>query len=168
MSHTRNNHPTHWTPVQKAGYFLVHEYTSNGSKGPNALAPNIGKSGKVLNNEADPDYLGAKLGLETAVLAELESGSAEILHGHAQMLNHICFALPSPDLIVSDVELLMTFSEWQSSMGKTCAHIRDALDPDGPQGSKVSIEEANKIEQAGLAHMSKFMEFMERVKELAE
>jgi len=168
MSHTRNDHPAHWTPAQKAGYFVIHEYTDGLNKGPKAMAPNIGKTGKVLSNEADPDYLGAKLGLDTAILAELEAGSAEILHGHAQMLHHICFALPSPDLIVSDVELLMTFSDWQSSMGITCTHIRNALDPDGPHGSKVTIEEANRIEQAGHAHMSKFMEFMERVKELAE
>lgn len=158
----------HWTPVQAAAYHLLSTYEHDGHRGAQAMGPRIGKVPRVLNNEINPNYEDAKLGLNTAILMELESGRADILHGHAQMLRHVCFKLPDIGLAIGDAELLGSFSEWQSRMGVTCEHIRSALDPNGPNGTRITITEANEIEAAGMVHISKFMEFLEKVRELAE
>lgn len=168
MARKKMEYPPHWTPVEKGAYHLLRVYQADGKRGAEAMGPRIGKSAKLLNNETAPDYEGAKLGLRTAVMMELESGRADILHGHAAMLRHVCFPLPGADLIIGDVELLCAFSDWQAKMGITCNHIRDALDPDGPHGTKITKEEAAHIEAAGMEHIAKFMEFLTRIRELSE
>lgn len=164
MSHAMQ----HWTPAQAAAHHLLTAYEHDGKTGAPAMGPRIGKLPRVLNNEVNPDYLTAKLGLDTAILMELESGKADILHGHAMMLRHVCFRLPDIGLAIGDAELLGSFSEWQARMGITCSEIRKALDPNGPNGTRITIEEADDIEAAGMVHISKFMEFLEKVRELAE
>ena len=158
----------HWTPAQAAAHHLLSTYEHDGKQGAPAMGPRIGKTPRVLNNEVNPDYPDAKLGLDTTILMELESGRADILHAHALMLRHVCFRLPDIGLAIGDAELLGSFSEWQERMGITCSEIRKALDPNGPNGNRITHDEADAIETAGMLHISKFMEFLEKVRELAE
>ena len=159
MSHPHT--PAHWTPLQIAVYNLVHGFRHNGKKGAVAIAPFLGKSANSVSNEVNPDYEGAKFGLDDAVQAELIAKQYPILHAHAQMLNHACFPLPCPNIGAGDVALLSTFSNWQAAMGTTCQHIHNALE-DG----QITPAEYRMIADAGHAHMGKFMDFMERVKAL--
>ena len=160
--------PAHWNPVQIAAYDLVHSFKHGDKTGPQALAPFLGKTPKSLSNEVNADYQAHKFGLDDAVAAELAAGKAPILMAYAQMLNHVCFALPAPDMACGDVELLTKFADWQAAMGQTCMNIQQALDPNGPNGSGISKKEARAIAEAGQAHMTRFMEFLERVKALVE
>lgn len=163
MSHSTACHPPHWTPIQCAAYDLVHNFSYHGQKGAPALAPAVGKSASLLSNEVSPDYQGAKLGLDDAIALERSAGTAPILHAHAQMLHHVCIALPDHDLNASDIELLTTFAEWQAAMGVTCGLIRDAL-ADG----RISPAERRAITDSGHRHMARFLEFLERVNCLTE
>ncbi|MBD3609287.1 MAG: hypothetical protein HUJ30_01935 [Gammaproteobacteria bacterium] len=157
----------HWSPVQCAAYKLLHFKNEYGIAGGEDLGPRIGKEPKTLDNEVNPNYSKAKLGLGTAVMMELEAGHAPILHAHARMLNHICFPMPDPNVDIDDVSLLFSFSEWQAHMGDTCDEIRKAFDPRGENGSHISKQEAARIEEKGLHHISKFLEFLELLQEQA-
>lgn len=163
MSHTDKKMPAHWTPVEFAAYCLVHGFELDGKGGAEAMGPRIGKNPRLLSNEVNPDYEGAKLGLLTAVNIEREAGAADILHAHAQMLHHVCFALPYPDHFTGDVELLRLFADWQAGIGLTCMEIQKAL-----EDNRITFDEVNRIIKAGYAHMTRFMELLERFKELAE
>ena len=155
--------PAHWTPIEAAAYGLVHSFQDGDKTGAAAMGPRIGKSPRLLSNEVNPDYEGAKLGLLTAVNIEREAGAAEILMAHAQMLHHVCFAIPSPDHFTGDVELLKLFADWQAALGLTCMEIQQAL-----EDNRITTDEVNRILKRGYAHMSRFMELLERFKELAE
>jgi hypothetical protein len=155
--------PAHWTPVEAAAHSLVHEYRDGDKTGAEAMGPRIGKSPRLLSNEVNPDYEGAKLGLLTAVNIEREAGAADILHAHAQMLHHVCFALPYPDHFTGDVELLRLFADWQAALGLTCMEIQKSL-----EDNRITTDEVNAILRRGYLHMTRFMELLERFKELAE
>ena len=149
MSHDKNNIPAHWVPIEASAYLLVHGFVDGETKGAAAMGPRIGKNPRLLSNEVNPDYEGAKLGLLTAVNIEREAGAADILHAHAQMLHHVCFAIPSPDHFTGDVELLKLFADWQAGIGNTCMEINKAL-----EDSRVTFDEVNRIIKAGYAHMT--------------
>lgn len=160
MSHP-TQHPAHWTVVQCAAYDLVHGYRYGNLRGAPAIAPAVGKSAALLSNEVNPDYQGAKLGLDDAIALERAAGSAPILHAHAQMLHHVCIPLPDHALDAGDVALLTGFADWRAALGHTCELIRDAL-ADG----KINEAERRGITEAGYQHMARFLEFLERVETL--
>ena len=153
----------HWNPLIDTAHGAVREYANEGKVGATAMGPRIGKPSHVLSNELNGAYPGAKLGLETAYFIDNELPRPAILYKYAQMLNHVCFPLPDATIPCGDIELLTKFAEWQSAMGKTCQSIHAALE-DG----RITKQEADTIISTGYAHMRKFMEFIERVKELAE
>jgi len=163
MTSVKTKYPAHWTPVQIAAYELIHGFRHKKKEGAPAWEPFFAKTSGTLSNESNPDYQWAKLGLDDAIRMEQVAGSASILHAHARMLGHICIPVPNPEMPAGDVALLSKFAEWQAAMGKTCEHIRDALE-DG----RITRKEYQAITSAGFVHMTRFMEFLERVKTLQE
>ncbi len=165
MSHAQQGRksPAHWSPLARAASEAVDAYKHDGKSGAVAMGPRVGKSAKLLCNELNEDFPGAKLGLTTAFFIDNELPRPAILYKYAEMLYHVCFPLPDPTVPCGDVELLTKFSEWQAAMGKTCQAIHEAL-ADG----RITEFESQTILSAGYAHMQKFMEFIQRIKELAE
>ena len=166
MSHRRC--PAHWTALQFAAYTLAHGYRRGGKTGCEALAPFVGKAAHSLCNEVNPDYQGAKLGLDDAVALELAADRYPILQSHAAACRHVCFRLPDPALPIGDAALLDKFAEWQAALGQTCLQIRDALAPDGPAGNGVAQSELLEIWAAFHAHMTRGMELVEYLRAMAE
>lgn len=158
-----NHSPAHWSPLITAAHNAVASYQHNGKSGAVAMAERIGKPARVINNETNDDYDGAKLGLTTAYLIDCELANPAILYKYAELLHHVCFPLPTPEINSSDDELLSKFSQWQAAMGKTCIAINEAL-ADG----RITKKESSLITDAGFAHMRKFMEFVETIKEKSE
>lgn len=156
------SHPAHWTLAQCAAYDLVHDYREGNRRGAAALARHLNKAANVISNEANPDYLGAKLGLEDALHIEQLSQDPRLLMAHAHSLGYTVLALPESPA-AGDVELLNHFSEWQAAMGETCRRIHDAL-ADG----EITAEEAREVAAAGQHHMTRFMAFLERLESMAE
>lgn len=164
MSHPEQHLPSHWTPVQAAYYQTVHGYVDprTGKRGGEALGPKLGKSGRTVSNEANPDLLGHKPGLEDSITIQLLTGDYRVLYAYAATLNHV--AIPLPDFTpCSDVELLNRFSAWQSAMGRTCQEIHSAL-----EDRVITTSEARTIRRMGQAHMQAFLEFMSRVESIAQ
>ena len=163
----RERYPTHWTDLQTAAYRLVHETERGGKRGAEALAPYVGKAPASLSNEVNPDYQGAKLGLDDAVALELAAGDFRILDAHAAACGHVAIPLPPADPAASDAEVLELYAEWMAAKGETSARIAQALNEEGPLGRDIAQGEAAEIARAGYRHIARFLEFLERVKGLA-
>ena len=158
----------HWPPVMQAAHDLVNRFEADGVKGAKALAPRIGKKPHVLNNEVNFNLRGPKLGIVTAYFMEKEAGYCPILDAYNYMHNRVSFALPSPDVFIGDVDLLVKFTEWQAAMGETCNEIQNAFNPKSECGNKISKREAARIRKRGMFHIEKFMVFLTEIEELAE
>jgi hypothetical protein len=161
-----------WLPVEVATFDLVRTCTyreAGGATrvGAEAMSRHTKRSAQLIANESNPNYHPAKQGLVDAVEMELVTQRYPILYAHARMLNHVVWPLPSPDLLISDVELLTAFSAWNVAIGMTCQEIHSALDPNGPGGGRITPDEATAIADKGNAEMRRFMELLERVRVLA-
>ena len=165
MSHRK---PAHWTRLQYAAYQLAHGYRRGGKTGCEALAPFVGKAAHSLCNEVNPDYQGAKLGLDDALALELAADRYPILHAHAAACRHVCTRLPEPEHPIGDAELLDKFTEWQAAIGTTCGEIHEALGEGGPAGCGIAKLELLTVWAAFHRHMTKGMELLECLKAMAE
>ncbi len=161
--------PEHWTPLQTAFYQTVHDYQDpkTGARGGNALGPKLGKSGRTVSNEANPDVPGHKPGIEDTVTVQLITHDYRTLHAYNAALHFV--AIPLPDHIPApDSELLEKLTAWQSRMGKTMQEVHDSFDPDGPSGRDVTKAEAAAIRQRFYSQVQAGLEFLSRIDSLAE
>ena len=158
MSHI----PSHWTPVQRAAYKMVHEFRHGDKEGAEALGPLVGKAPGTICNEVNPNVTTHKLGLEDTITYEHATRDYRPLQAHAQTLHHICISLPEISN-ASDIEVLNKFSNWQSKMGATCQVIHQAFDD-----HRISEEEVRTIREYGQVHMRAFLELVHRLEALID
>lgn len=168
MARSKKIAPAHWNPAQRAAYELIHNNEHDGLFGAASFEEYLAKSTKVLTNEVNANNPDHKLGLETAIEAEIFANDIGILQAHAQMLKCVVVHLPAPESSPGNNELFTKFTEWQAKMGVTCQTIHKAFDPNGPKGSSISKKEAQEIAKAGHEHISRFMEFLKEVETRAE
>ncbi len=155
---------THQKELHRAG----RELTASIDGGGDAIGALLNKKPGVFNNELNPNCMHAKLGLEDAILAELFTRSAPMLHAHARLLGYICHRLPAPDLFAGDLSLLEAFSRWQAANGATCEAIRTAVDPDSPGGAGITHEEIDRIALAGERQAVEWLELIAHFRLIAE
>lgn len=175
MAQIKDKKPNHWTELQWAYYQMVNasdvELLLPGYDDPltghHAMAVIAGKEPKSLSNAANPDYAGAKLGVDELVAIEKAFDLYGPLHAHAAMLDHVVFKLPDPGMPHGNDELFNKLTIWQADMGTTFAELRAATDPDGDKGSDISKAEAQRIRAAGYIHMTRFIELLAELDTIA-
>lgn len=156
MSH-RNILPPHWTELDRAAYLTVHEFKQGRDEGSSALAPLVGKNPRSLDNEVNPDYEGAKLGLRDSAVLQNGARDYRILHAYSRLLNHV--AVPLADWsTVSDIELLDAHLTWMEETGKTAASIRRAL-----KDGVITREELEEIQCEFHVDVTRFQELLARL-----
>lgn len=148
--------------LQSAQWHTVHDYQApDGSRGAVALAQAMGMTPSVLSNSVDPGQP-HKLDLHQTLQLIRTTGNYAILQAFNHALNRITIELPdfSP---VSDVELLLQFSEWQAAMGLTCEQIRDTL-----ADHRVEAHEVQEIKRRGLNQMQEFFRLVDRFEHVVD
>jgi len=147
---------------------FVRAYESEEGRGATAMAKAQGRSIKLVANETNPNYEGAKYAIEEAIDAELIADIYPLLHMHARVTGHVCFRMPKPDKPLGDLDLINAITQFQADNGRTCETIKNALDPNGPGGTAIMPDEVIAIAEAGYEQASTLMALIEQFKLLQE
>ena len=154
--------PRNMTPLQAAQWHTVHDYVApDGRRGAVALAAPMGMTPSVLSNSVDPAQPHKLDLLQNLRLIQITQNFA-ILQVFNNTLHRITIELPdfSP---VSDVELLMQFSEWQAAMGMTCEQSRATL-----ADHRVEDHEVDEIERRGFNQIREFFRLVTRFRHVVD
>lgn len=117
-----------------AAFNLVHGYPG----GAVTLAPVLGKNPATLSHEVNPNYPGAKLGLEDAVKLSVWSRDRSIVQAFASQLG--CMLLPLPDarLNCTSFEAIAAMAK---EFGDLVAEVSEAV-----SDNKVNANELKRVQ----------------------
>ncbi len=143
--------PIDFEPLEEA----CKQLAANG--GIEQIALVTGKRPKVIYNQLNPNQVTHKLGLFESAGYQRIAGDFSILRAYAALLNHTVF--PVGELgMVSDVELLNLYSDWNKELGDVHGAISKAF-----CDYKITRDEFNKVQKEGMEAIQKYFEFLRRL-----
>ena len=121
------------------------------------IAQLYGKNIKVVQNQLNPRQVTHKLGLVESAEYQYAANDYSILREYAATLE---FAIvPTGDLgIVSDVELLNLYSDWNKELGDVHGEISRAF-----CDQRIERVEYERIKKEGMEAIQKYFEFLRRL-----
>ena len=143
--------PINFEPLNRACLSLAENH------GAFQITMVTGKNVKTLHNQLNTRQLTHKLGLLESAEYQLITGNFSPLRAYAAVLNHTVF--PVGDLgIVSDIELLNLYSDWNKELGDVHREISKAF-----CDQRIERSEFNKIKHEGMEAIQKYFEFLRRL-----